>query len=146
MTPIAVPSPFPSIPHPLPNTRIPAATFLMAKQKAKAKSSKRKKQDSDSESGGLEPNEYVVGTSLDATSVRTRSHPQRVHIERILQAKTNIVQKSAVHWVSALLHRLPYFPQPDTPASPQLYLVKVCHPARPLFELLVDSPYSVERL
>lgn len=92
----------------------------MAKQKAKAKSSKRKKQEEDSDNASLDPNEYFVGTLLDATSVRTRPHPQRANVERVIQAKTGVVQKTMVHWVSALLHRLPCFPHPDTPPSAAL--------------------------
>ena len=41
-------------------------------------------------------------------------------LEKVLKAKVNVVRKDGVHWVSALLHRPPRFPQLDLSPSVDL--------------------------
>ena len=79
----------------------------MAKSRAKAKSNKKQKQNEDPGRNALEPDEYVVGTLPVPTPARTRI--LSASLEKVLQAKVNVIQKTTIHWVSALLHR-PLFP------------------------------------
>lgn len=61
---------------------------------------------------------------MNTTSVRwsMQSPLERVRtlnasLEKVLEARVIVIRKGTIHWVSALLHRPPYFPQPDTPPS-----------------------------
>lgn len=66
-------------------------------------------------------------------------------LEKILEARVNVLRKDKIHWVSALLHRL-HVSRSLTFLRPQIYYVKVRQPARLPSQLLSQPLNLVERV